>query len=218
MLTKSKEKIEVQEQKADYELALFQQLKDVRRQLAANENVPAYIVLSDATLLELATYLPNNKEEINKVSGFGEVKIEKYGARFTEVISEYCKQHHLTSRIHLKSPKRQRKERPERETDTKQQSFELFQQGHSIEKIGELRQLSPTTIEGHLAFYVQQGKISIDQLMDVSKIQAIQQAIDKVGGSALTPVKELLGDTYSFGEIRLAKAHFENQNSKILTK
>ncbi|MBA4055231.1 MAG: DNA helicase RecQ [Marivirga sp.] len=218
MLIKSKEKVDVQEQKVDYEAALFQELKDVRRQLAAKENVPAYIVLSDATLLELATYLPGNKEDIKKVSGFGEVKIEKYGKQFWEVIGDYCKKHQLNSRIHLKSPKRQRRERPERETDTKQQSFELFLQGHSIQKIGELRQLSPVTIEGHLAFYVQQGKINIDQLMDMSKIPAIQQAIEQIGGTALTPVKELLGDGYSFGEIRLVKAYFESQNSGLLIK
>jgi ATP-dependent DNA helicase RecQ len=218
MLIKSKEKVDVQEQQADYEIALFHQLKDVRRLLAANENVPAYIVLSDATLLELATYLPHSKEEFNKISGFGEVKIEKYGKQFWEVGTAYCKEHHLKSRIHLKSPKRQRRERPERETDTKQQSYELFQQSHSIEKIGALRGLSPTTIEGHLAFYVQQGKITMDQLVDTSKIPAIRQAIEKIGGAALTPIKELLGEGYSFGEIRIVKAYLESQHSNTLIK
>ena len=92
-----------------------------------------------------------------------------------------ARDHQLKTRIHLKSPKRQRKGKPERETDTKQQSFELFQQGHSTHKIAELRGLSPMTIEGHLAFYVQQGKINIDQLMDTSKITPIQRAIEKVG-------------------------------------
>jgi len=215
MLTKSKEKVQVQEQKVDYEVALFQQLKDVRRQLAAEENVASYIVLSDASLLELATYLPHNKDEFHKISGFGQVKIEKYGKQFLEVVAAYCTEHQLKSRIHLKSPKRQRRERPERETDTKQQSLELFKLGHSIERVAELRGLSPVTIEGHLAFYVQQGKINIDQLMDPSKIPAIQQAIEKVGGIALTPIKDFLGDAYSFGEIRMVKAYFEFQSSNV---
>jgi ATP-dependent DNA helicase RecQ len=218
MITKSKEKVEVQEHKIAYEAGLFQQLKDVRRNLAAKENVPAYLVLSDASLIELASFLPLTIEEINKISGFGQVKIEKYGKQFLSVITTYCEQHHLKSRIHLKSPKRQRRERPERETDTKQQSLELFLQGNSVAKISELRQLSPVTIEGHLAFYVQQGKLNIEQLMDVSKIPAIQQALDQVGGIALSPIKELLGDTYSFGEIKLAKAYLETQRSNVLIK
>lgn len=215
MIAKSKEKVEVQEQHTEYEIALFQQLKDVRRKLAAEENVAAYIVLSDATLLEIATYLPHDKEEFRKISGFGDLKIEKYGKYFWNVVAAYCQDRQLKSRIHLKSPKRQRKERPERETDTKQQSFELFKQGHTVEKIGELRGLSPVTIEGHLAFYVQQGKINIDQLIDPSKIPAIQQAIEKVGGITLTPIKEFLGDGYSFGEIRIVKAYCELQNLNV---
>jgi len=209
MLTKSKEKIEVHEHTVDYETELFGQLKDVRRQLATKENVPAYIVLSDASLLEVATYLPHNKEEFNKISGFGQVKIEKYGRQFWEVVAAYCRDHQLKSRMHLKTPKRQRRERREKETDTKQQSFELFKLGHAIEKIAELRGLSPTTIEGHLAFYVQQGKLSIDQVMDTSKIGAIQNAIEQIDGKALMPVKELLGENYSYGEIRMVMAYLE---------
>ncbi len=213
MITKTKEKIEVLESKSDYEVNLFQQLKDVRRQLATKENVPPYIVLSDATLMELATYLPHNKEEFRKISGFGEVKIEKYGKPFWDVVSAYCREHNLNSRIHLKSPKRQRRERPEKETDTKIQSLEMFKLGHSSAKIAELRGLSPVTIEGHLAFYIQEGELKIDQAMDTSKIPAIQKAIEQVDGKALSPIKELLGDQYSYGEIRMVMAYLNKNKS-----
>ena len=193
----------------DFAPLLLQQLKDLRRQLATEENVPAYIVLSDATLMELATYLPHSKEEFSKISGFGQVKLEKYGKQFWNVVAVYCKEHQLKSRIHLKAPKRIRRERPERDTDTKQQSFDLFKQGNPLEKIAELRGLSIVTIEGHLAFYVQQGKLSIDKLINTSKIPAISEAIEKIGKGTLTPIKESLGDGYSFGEIKLVMAHLE---------
>lgn len=212
MLTKSKERI-VQTQNLaspqNFESLLFQHLKDLRKQLATEENVPAYIVLSDATLMELATYLPHSKEEFSKISGFGQIKLEKYGKQFWNVVAAYCKEHQLKSCIHLKAPKRIRRERPERDTDTKQQSFDLFKQGNPLEKIVELRGLSTVTIEGHLAFYVQQGKLTIDQLMDTSKIPAISEAIERIGKGALTPIKESLGDGYSFGEIKLVMAHLE---------
>jgi ATP-dependent DNA helicase RecQ len=212
MLTKSREKIEVEEQKPEYETALFQQLKDVRHQLAEEENVPGYSVLSDASLIEIATYLPHNKEEFRKISGFGEIKIEKYGREFWEVVSAYCIKHQLKSRIHLKAPKRIHGGRIERDNETKQQSLEFFKKGLSIEKIAELRELSPATIEGHLAFYVQQGKLRIDELMDVAKVRPIQKAIEKIGGKALTPLKGTLGEAYSFGEIKLVMAHVEFLN------
>jgi len=215
MITRAKEKIEAEVQKVDYEEALFAQLKNVRRQIAGNENVPAYVVLSDATLMELTTYLPLNKDEFRKISGFGEVKIEKYGKQFWDVVANYCKGRQLTSRIHLKTPKRIRKERPERETDTKQQSFDMFVARNSIESIAQLRGMSQITIEGHLAFYVQQGRLKIDQLMDTSKIPAIKQAMEQSNGKLLTPIKAILGDTYSYGEIRMVMAHLEFHSQKI---
>ncbi len=209
MLAKPKERVLVAIPKADYEIELFKQLKEKRLLIATEENVPAYIVLSDATLMELATYLPHNKEEFKKISGFGEVKIEKYGKLFWDIVADYCKANNLQSRINLKSPKRIRKERPERETDTKQQSFEMFKLGNSIEKIAEQRELSPVTIEGHLAFYIQQGALEIEQMMDSSKIPTIQKTIEQIGGKALSPIKEKLGDAYSFGEIRMVMAYLE---------
>lgn len=114
MIVQSKEKIETTvtettSEPVQYEVELFQQLKVLRRELANTENVPAYIVLSDASLIELATYLPYNREEFSKISGFGQYKIEKYGKRFWEVVAAYCQANNLDSRIHLKAPKRQRK-------------------------------------------------------------------------------------------------------------
>jgi ATP-dependent DNA helicase RecQ len=219
MLARAKEKTEVDRPASQaYDVALLQHLKDLRRQIATEENVPAYIVLSDATLIELATYLPYNKDEFRKISGFGDIKIEKYGKRFWQVVADYCTEHQLRSRIHLKSPKRQRRQRPERETDTKQQSFELFKLGHPIQNIAELRSLSPTTIEGHLAFYVEQGKLEIHQIIsNPERITTIRQAIEEVGGEVLTPIKNTLGDGYSFGEIRLVMAHlaFTRNNHPI---
>jgi ATP-dependent DNA helicase RecQ len=207
MLIKSREKIEVQERQVDYETILFQQLKDLRRQLALDENVPAYVVLSDATLLELATYLPHSSAEFDKISGFGEVKIKKYSKSFGEVIQQYCKARGLASRVHLKSRKRTRREKPEQETETKKQSFELFKQGHPIEKIAVLRGITPATVDGHLSYYVRQGKIDIEQLLDHSRISTIKAALDKIGTQTLTPVKDYQGDDFSFGEIRLVVAH-----------
>jgi ATP-dependent DNA helicase RecQ len=213
MITKTKEKVAVVSSHEDYDKELFMQLKEVRRKIANEENVPAYIVLSDATLMELATYLPHNKEEFLKISGFGQVKIEKYGKQFWEVVAAYCRERTLKSRIHLKIPKRVRRERREMDTDTRQKSLELFQMGESIERIAELRNLSPVTIESHLAFYVQQGELSIDEVMDKAKIRDIQKAIEQTDGKALSPIKELLGDGYSYGEIRMTMAYLAYERS-----
>jgi ATP-dependent DNA helicase RecQ len=214
MLVSSKVRVETEDQQpADYDTALFQKLKELRKRLAQEENVPAYIILSDATLTELATYLPHSRKEMAEISGFGQLKIEKYGKLFWQVIIDYCKPLKLTSRIHLKAPKAQRKERKdkvERDNETKQQSLNLFDRGYSIDKIATTRGLSPMTIESHLAFYVQSGLLNITRLVEQPRVAVIQKAIESVGGHILTPIKEFLGDAYSFGEIRLVMAHLES--------
>jgi ATP-dependent DNA helicase RecQ len=214
MITKSKEVIETQAaaEAVEYDTILFESLRLVRKQLAEEENVPAYIVLSDATLQELAAYMPLSKEELSNITGFGQMKIEKYGPPFLLAIAYYCDENKLASRMHLKTPKRQRKEKPERESDTKQQSLTLFNEGNSIEKIAVMRGLSPSTIEGHLAFYVQRGQLPIDQLIDTNKLQVIQSTIDSIGGMALSPIKEALGEEYSFGEIKMVLAYLNRMN------
>ncbi|HMG90809.1 MAG TPA: RecQ family ATP-dependent DNA helicase, partial [Chryseolinea sp.] len=209
MITKSKERVELQEHAIEYEVALLQQLKHARRELAMLENVPPYIILADSSLLELATYLPHNKDEFQKISGFGDVKIEKYGKHFWNVVAAYCTKHGLGSRIHLKEVRRPRNGRPERETETKQQSYELFMKGFSVHQIAELRNLSTDTIEGHLAFYLQRGKIAITQLMETPRVNAIMNAIEKTPSSSMTPITELLGDTFTYGQIRMVRSHLE---------
>lgn len=106
-----KEKKEKEESLEDKESEqdLFDQLKVARTDLAQKENVPAYLVFSDATLLELATYLPQTLEEIRKISGFGDIKLARYGKIFLEVVVDYCAKHKLASKINEKVPKRERR-------------------------------------------------------------------------------------------------------------
>lgn len=191
-----------------YETTLFRDLKMVRRELAELESVPAYIILSDATLVELATYLPQTREDFRKISGFSENKIGRYEKYFREAVVDYCVERGLASRIHTKKP-RVRIDTG-KESDTKQISLSLFNHGYTIAEIAERRGLKRGTIETHLAYYVQQGKLSIDKLVTDEKIQTIQAALE--GATSLSATKVKLGEEYSYGEIRMVMAHREFEN------
>ena len=196
-----------------YEGNLFLQLKELRNQLAREENVPAYIIFSDATLQELATYLPGEMEELKQISGFGEVKIQRYGASFLEKVVAYKKEHGLTSRIAEKRSKSVRKPKKEKTTDTKLESLHLYQKGKSVEEIAQIRQLSPTTIENHLAHFVLDGTLKIQQMVADEKISWIAQAVQKHGDLALSPIKNELGEKVSYGEIRMVVSHLRRKKS-----
>ena len=66
---------------------LFERLRDLRRTLAAEQKVPAYVVFSDATLVGMATVKPKTREEFLEVSGVGQTKLERYGEVFLEAIA-----------------------------------------------------------------------------------------------------------------------------------
>lgn len=172
--------------------ALFQKLRQTRKQIADEENVPAFVIFSDATLNELAAYFPQNKEGLEKISGFGEVKIEKYGKAFLEVIVSHCEENQLESKMDKKSARPKRKTRKQKTSGSKKESFRLFQEGKSIEEIAEIRGFVPTTIESHLAHFVEKGELEVMKLVAPEKIPIIEKA-----------VKEALDDDFSYGEIRI---------------
>jgi ATP-dependent DNA helicase RecQ len=71
---------------SNVDASLFEQLKVLRRELADQRGVPAYIVFSDATLLEMAAHKPKTLDELRSVSGVGPAKLERYGAAFLVVL------------------------------------------------------------------------------------------------------------------------------------
>jgi ATP-dependent DNA helicase RecQ len=189
-----------------YIQALFDNLRQVRTTFAKSENVPPYVIFSDATLVEMATYLPQDESEMRKISGVGDLKYQKYGADFMQEIISYCTKNNLASRIGLKSPKRERKSRTKRNTsgkDTYNTSLEMFQSGKSIPDIARERGLTVSTIENHLARFIPTGEIRLEQFVAPDKVEPIRKAILKFHESgALSPIKEFLGEDYSYGEIR----------------
>lgn len=192
---------------------LFERLRTLRRSIADRENVPAFMVLSDAVLVELAAYMPHSMSELAQISGFGEVKLARYGSDFLDEIIAYSSENGLHSRIHLKAQKRQRMTQSERDIrrkfDTKRASLELWREGNSVQDIAVLRQLAPSTIMGHLTTYLTSGEVNITELVPEDKIERIRAAIIRHNYSpenAITPLKEELGEDIDFGEIRAVLA------------
>lgn len=194
----------------DYEKDLFDELRTVRTKFAREENVPPYVVFSDATLIEMATFLPQSEDEMRKISGVGDLKLQKYAADFLEAIVDYCDRNNLASRINLKSPKRETKTRTKRDAGgqtTYDVSLDMFKSGLSISEIAESRGMSGSTIETHLVRFILSGEVRLEDLVDAGKIEQIKNAITRMNaGFAVAPVKEFLGEDYSYGEIRAVLA------------
>lgn len=212
--------VTVEEMETDYSTLdfdsneeLFAELRTLRREIAERENVPPYVIFSDATLLELSTYLPNSKEELGQISGFGAFKIEKYGDSFLATILDYCNIHNLSSKIIEKKPKKKREtKKPKSSTSgTFATTFEMYKAGNTVEEIAKIRNLAINTIQNHLANFVAAGKIEANELMDMSKIEPIIEIAEAQKITSLKAIKDELGDGFSYFEIHIAMAYHKSQ-------
>lgn len=77
------------------EEALFQQLRVCRKKLADDAGLPAYIIFSDRSLLDMARRLPRQEDQFLSVHGVGRAKMTNYGAVFLKIIGDYCQQRDL---------------------------------------------------------------------------------------------------------------------------
>ena len=77
-----------------YDKDLFARLRFLRKQIADKENIPPYIVFNDATLQEMAEYLPRTEDEMLEINGVGERKLERFGELFLNLINEHLDNHY----------------------------------------------------------------------------------------------------------------------------
>jgi len=80
-------------QSEDMDVALWEVLRECRRELAGEQGIPPYIIFHDRTLQEMCVTVPQNMEQFGRLGGVGERKLDKYGPAFLQAISE-----HLASR------------------------------------------------------------------------------------------------------------------------
>ena len=74
---------------SDADGALLDSLKALRSKLAKAQNVPAYVVFSDRTLVELATHRPGSEAAMREIHGIGDTKLARYGAAFLDVVRDH---------------------------------------------------------------------------------------------------------------------------------
>lgn len=194
--------------------ALFQHLRAFRKQFADEQGVPPYIIFSDATLRTLAQQRPQSQSHFAQIPGIGSRKLEAYFVPFTNAIRDYCETHNLV--MGLEPPKKEKEQKEQKEAPvpqvsisppTKYVTLDMYNAGLSIEDIARERNLKPGTIINHLTELIEAGEtLDIERLIPLDRHKIILDALQQVGDELLKPVKEFLGEEYSYDEIRLVRA------------
>ena len=92
---------------------------------------------------------------------------------------------------------------------TFEETLELWKQNMSVKDIASVRRLTETTIYRHFSKLIEQGQLRLDEIMGDQKIAALEQAFHGFDGESLSGIKERNQDAFSWEELRLYKAHFQ---------
>ncbi len=194
---------------------LMSALKDVRRGLATKENVPPYVIFSDKTLVELCHYLPTTENDLLRINGFGQIKLKRYGPQFLKVVKDYCTAQNLASnmdtntksvKMRSNSTRSAQAKAKKSASKTQLETLKLFQAGMSIPEIARERDLSNSSIQNHLAQLIYFGRVPLSALVIDEKIDPIKMAIQKTSGQGLAAAKAILGEAYTYAEIKAVLA------------
>lgn len=196
---------------------LFQQLRQWRADLAAENGVAPFQILHQKPLIQIAVHLPDSLAALQQIKGIGKRLAERYGRELVAMVSAYRKQQGIES-VTLPIPQAlavgplgERSKSAARE-ESKRLSLELLRDGLSIEEIATRRVLTRQTVEGHLAFFIKAGELRIDGLVAEERLRVLVEQIPACNTGSLKAIKEALNDEFSYGEINLVLAHLQRMD------
>ena len=170
---------------------LYEMLVSLRSEIAKEEGIAPYMVFGDATLKNMASVYATNKEEMLNISGVGQIKYEKYGKRFEDIIEKYIEEKNIDkSKLNTASGK---------STGLNSEYFNVTTDKKLYERLRDYR-LSVSKLEGVLPYMILSsntlkeisGRYPLDeeQLKDIGGIGPVK--INKYGEDIINIVKEYI--------------------------
>jgi ATP-dependent DNA helicase RecQ len=187
---------------------LFDRLRQLRKQLADERDVPAYIVFSDVALRQMARNYPQTESEFARISGVGEKKLREFGEIFLGEIAAYL-QTNARQIFADESFTAPAAPPPSRSSlgDSARETLRRFRAGNSVEQIARERDVTTGTIYGHLAEGIERGEpVDLQRVFTVTELAEVAAAFGRNGFGALGPVFEALGGKIDYGRLRIFRA------------
>ncbi len=184
------------------EPGLLDHLKLLRRNLALQENLPPYMIFSDATLREMAQSCPTQPSELIKIGGVGEHKLAKYGTEFLSVIRGFMLEKGGPAPATANTLRATEKEAGKK-VPSHLQTYALYRENLSLEQIARERGITLITLQEHLVRSNREGHpVNWDDFIPEGEEELILEAVRQVGGEKLRPIKDCLPETIEWFTIR----------------
>jgi ATP-dependent DNA helicase RecQ len=180
---------------------LNEYLREWRRNTAKDKGISAFIVLNDSALEDLCLVEPSNLQELRRVSGFGEKRVEMYGTQILDALRRFRQGERPTGEGKLKVSS------PAKET------LRLLAEGHTFEEIAQIRSRTLRAVVSLVADLIERGEATFQPgWLSSERYNLIATACQKLGMDRLKPLKEALPPEIPYEEIRLVIACLRTEN------
>ena len=219
---------------------LYKMLATWRNEYCKENNIPAFQMFSNATLVEVSNRLPIELESLIKIKGFGKIKIQRFGKECVDIVRIYCRENGIDASSQSdiafepeseygnaaeegrdaincvsKNKKSRRKEKEKKEkTPTEEITLSLINQGKTLQEIADERSLVLSTIYTHLAKLIHAKKIDIAQYVDADLLDRVMLILNETPEISNSELFERFEGFVTYDELRLIRAHQLSSNNQ----
>ncbi len=207
---KEDDKEEINSNAKAYDEALFEMLKNLRKKIAKEKNIPPYVIFQDPSMEEMATTYPSTIQELAQITGVGMGKAVKFGKQFIEVITRYVEENEIETATEVVV-----------KTTTNKSKVKIFiiqqiDRKINLEEIAEAKDLGMTELIEEIEHICYSGtKLNLDyyinQLMDDDRQDEIYEYFMSAETDSMAVALKELGGDYSEEELRLMRIKFHSE-------
>lgn len=189
---------------------LYAILKDLRRDIAAKQHVPPYVIFQDISLEHMATMYPVSIAELQNIPGVGAGKAKRYGAEFVKIISKFCEENDI------ECPEEFRIRTVAKKSLAKVKIIQYIDKKRPLDEIAKMQGMEFEALLDELDAIVYSGtKINIDyyleEIFDEEQIDDIYDYFLDSETDRISVAMNELGDVYTENEVRLVRLKFMSE-------
>jgi energy-coupling factor transporter ATP-binding protein EcfA2 len=196
---------------------LYNDLKKWRDKKAEKDGLPKYMIVQLNTINTISELLPKTVDDLKKIKGIGKKKLSKYAEDILKIVEKYIENNKDLENEKINfdeiSESKKIKNTETKKLQTHLHTLELYQNGNSIDKISDIRRISKNTIEEHIAKCIEEDLVDTFEFVNENRFNIIKEVFEDKGLEFLKPTKEVLGDDYTYSELKFVRSHMVKNRS-----